>query len=162
MSSPLAAANAEGDWIQLLDDGGGGGEFKENGWRNSNERNKGIGDAMVIDDGEPHKNIRLGKLKGISSIKLVDHDDHSLTENRRWGLVYSRKRIRRESYSCSDLDKKFEKKFSWKQSRKNIVSDGLPPYVLLPNMTTTKTRLSGQMSAAFFLINITGSLANEL
>ncbi|KAI3783684.1 hypothetical protein L1987_42770 [Smallanthus sonchifolius] len=140
--APLAAANAEGDWIQLLDDGGGGGEFKENGWRNSNEGNKGIGDAMVIDDGEPHKEIKLGKLRGISSIKVVDHDDLPLTENRRWGLVYSRKRTRSESSSCSDLDKKFGKKFSRKQSRKNIVTDGLPPSVLLPNMTTTKTRLS--------------------
>ncbi|KAI3773672.1 hypothetical protein L1987_48202 [Smallanthus sonchifolius] len=125
--APLVATNAEGDWIQLLDDGGGGGEFKENGWRNSNERNKGIGDTMVIDDGEPHTEIKLGKLKGISSIKLVDHGDHSLMENRRWGLVYSRKRTKRESYGCIDLDKKFRKKFSKKQSRKNIVSDGLPP-----------------------------------
>ncbi|KAI3706033.1 hypothetical protein L1987_76286 [Smallanthus sonchifolius] len=140
--APLAAANAEGDWIQLLDDGGGGGEFKENGWRNSNEGNKGIGDAMVIDDGEPHKEIKLGKLKGISSIKLVDQADHSLTENRRWGLVYSRKRTRSELSSGSDLDKKFGKKFSRKQSKKNIVAEGLPPSVLLPNMTTTKTRLS--------------------
>ncbi|KAI3802470.1 hypothetical protein L1987_30602 [Smallanthus sonchifolius] len=90
--APLVAGNAEGDWIQLLDDGGGGGEFKENRWRNTNERNKGVGDGMVIDDGESHKEIKLGKLKRISSIKLVDHDDHSLTENRHRGLVYSRKR----------------------------------------------------------------------
>ncbi|KAL8233234.1 hypothetical protein R6Q57_003012 [Mikania cordata] len=138
--APLAAANIEEGWIEYLDHGHGGGgdvEFKENGWHNSNEENIEIDDAMIIDDGELHKGIKLGKFSGISSIKPVDHDGHALKENRRWGLVYSRKRTRSESISFSDLDKKFGKKFSRNESRKKIVTEDLYPSVLLPNVTTT-------------------------
>ncbi|XP_076943964.1 uncharacterized protein LOC143614400 [Bidens hawaiensis] len=97
--------------------------------------------------GEPRKEIKLRQTRGISQIKLVvddEHDDHSLTESSRWGLVYSRKRVRTESTSCSNLDKKFGKKFSRKQSGKNIVTEVMPPSVLPPNITTTKPCLSSK------------------
>ncbi|KAK1431426.1 hypothetical protein QVD17_07885 [Tagetes erecta] len=138
--APLAAGNVEGDWIQLLDHGGGGGGDKENGWRKSNEGNEGIDGSMVVGDGELHKEIKVGKMRGISSVKVVDVGDHSVVENRRWGLVYSRKRTRSESNSCSDLDKKFGKKFSRKQSGNKI--EVLSPSVLLPNITATEPCLS--------------------
>ncbi|KAI3807636.1 hypothetical protein L1987_23568 [Smallanthus sonchifolius] len=134
--APLAAADAEEDWIELL--GGGGGDFKEHGWRNSNEENKGIDDDMIIDDGGPHKEHKLGKSKEINSIKLLESDGDLVTENRQWGLVYSRKRKRIESTDCSNLDKKFGKKFFRNQSRKKIVTEDLQPSVLPPNITTTE------------------------
>ncbi|MFS7937914.1 putative enhancer of polycomb protein [Helianthus anomalus] len=128
--APLAAANVGDDWIELLDNGGGGGggECKENGWRNSDD------DAM----------INLGRSREVCSVKVVDCDGHgrSLTENRRWGLVYSRKRTRSESIGCGDLDKKFGKKFSRKQSGKNDVADVSPSSVLIPDVNTTETLLS--------------------
>ncbi|XP_076955499.1 uncharacterized protein LOC143630329 [Bidens hawaiensis] len=127
--APLAAANAEGDWIEMLDHGGGGGGVE------------------FIGDGESQKEIKLRQTRGIGPIKLVDDDDehdHSLTDNTRWGLVYSRKRVRTESTNCSDLDKKFGKKFSRKQSGKNVVTEVRPPSVLQLNITTTKPRLSSK------------------
>ncbi|KAK9056462.1 hypothetical protein SSX86_023823 [Deinandra increscens subsp. villosa] len=129
--APLAAADGEEDWIGLLDHGGGGGvDFKENGWGNSHEENRGI------DDGESNKEIKLGQSKEINSINLVESGG-AVTGNRRWGFVYSRKRRRTESADCSNLDTKFGKKFSRKQSRKKIITEGLPLSVSPPNIPTT-------------------------
>ncbi|KAI7733524.1 hypothetical protein M8C21_014941 [Ambrosia artemisiifolia] len=131
---PLAAANVEDDWIELLDHGSGGGEFKENRWRNSDEENER--------SGKLRKEVKLERSRDVCSVKVVDHDGNSLTENRRWGLVYSRKRARSESIGCGNLDKKFGKKFSRKQSGKNIVTEVSPPSVLVPDIVATEPCLS--------------------
>ncbi|KAL8199938.1 hypothetical protein R6Q57_013506 [Mikania cordata] len=118
--APLAAKDAEEDWINLLD---GGGDFKENGWHDSNEKSKGI---------EPDKEINL---KEINSFKHLGKKDGDLV--RHWGLVYSRKRKR---IDCANFDKKFGKKFFRKQSRnKNATEDSLPS-VLPTNVTTAESR----------------------
>ncbi|XP_076947964.1 uncharacterized protein LOC143620058 [Bidens hawaiensis] len=133
---PLAAADVEDDWIDLLDHGGhggGGGDvgLKDNGWRNSN------GEDKEIDDGV----IKLGKSKG----NEINSDVEIGTGNNRWGVVYSRKRKRTESIGGGNLDKKFGKKFSRKQSGKKTVTEDLQPSVASPKVnTTTKLRLSSK------------------
>lgn len=132
----LAAEDAEENWIELLDHGGGDVEIKENGWHNSNGENKQ--ELMDIDDEEPRSEINLGESKG-NSVQHV----HDISGCRRWGLVYSRKRKRsisstdRNTSVCSD--KKFGKKFVRKQARKTIITEESPTnFQTLPPKVTTK------------------------
>ncbi|KAI3757152.1 hypothetical protein L6452_04686 [Arctium lappa] len=128
---PLAVADdADEDWIELLDHGGGGGdlEYKENGWRNSNEGNKNRTDEVSeIDDGESESGIRLGESVDDYSVdRFRDSGDH---EDGRWGVVYSRKRKRSVIMDSGSLekvsgsDKKYGKKFFRK---KKTITEELP------------------------------------
>ncbi|XP_024968902.1 uncharacterized protein LOC112508502 isoform X2 [Cynara cardunculus var. scolymus] len=156
---PLAVADAGDDWIELLDHHGGGGggggrdlEFKENGWRNSNEENKNGNDEVSdIDDGEPETEIKLGESLEVDSVDVFcDSGDHE-NENRRWGVVYSRKRKRSVSVDSGSLekvsssDKKYGKKFFRKQSRnKKTITEELSfpsvSEVSPPNAVTEQTQ----------------------
>ncbi|KAI7755951.1 hypothetical protein M8C21_023580 [Ambrosia artemisiifolia] len=120
--APLAAPDAQHDWIDLLDhDGVGGDGFKENGWCNS-------------DDGGLRKEIIINSIS-------IESDGEFLTGNRRWGLVYSRKRKRNELTDSGNLDKRFGKKFFRKQSGKKIVTEDLQSSVSPPNIADTEPRL---------------------
>lgn len=150
---PLAVADADEDWIELLDHGGVGGgggggdlEYKENGWRNLDEENKNRTDEVSdIDDGEPESEIKLWESMEVDSVDRFCDSGDPATETRRWGVLYSRKRKRSVSMDSGGLekvsssDKKYGKKFFRK---KKTITEELPSVSEKPppNPATERTQ----------------------
>nr|XP_043617427.1 uncharacterized protein LOC122589233 [Erigeron canadensis] len=117
------------DWIELLRGGGGDGR----GWRKSNGGKKGVDVVLdVVDGGVAFKDFKLEESKEFDSVEGVGEDCGA--ENRRWGVVYTRKRKRSELTNCDDVDAKFGKKFFRQQSRKVVGMEELQPSILEPDV----------------------------